>query len=408
MLHPHLFYANFFRELKKGIILARKTFSATLTPMRLPHILRLAKPLKMLLFARDAQTESACLAILLLTAAILPAQAQTPPPPQQAIPAVEALRAYFSDALDQIDLESIEFNPLKALEWSKLLDMALHEEDEETLAWLNPYAHDALSYFQSVPTFAPLADWLRPRLDYFELAEAAVEQITAPAPPQPPPVRHAQHRPRHLPQHKPPPPLRPLPAVAPPKPPPAVLNELKKQRRKTLRNPANWQKKLSSRPAPEQAAGLAPTLKEVFKKAGLPPELVWMAEVESSFNPKARSPAGAIGLFQLMPPTAQQYGLKTENPDEREAPLKNAGAAARFLRDLHRTFGSWPLALAAYNAGPARIKRALRQNNATTFEAIADSLPLETQLYVPKITALIALRENADLAKLHPPLPAAS
>jgi len=160
---------------------------------------------------------------------------------------------------------------------------------------------------------------------------------------------------------------------------------------------------MAGRQVPGNAADLVPGLKDIFRQEGVPPELVWVAEVESSFNPQARSPAGALGLFQLMAPTARQYGLSVDNPDERRDPEKSARAAARCLKDLHRQFGSWPLALAAYNSGTGRVSKALKQTNGRTFEDIADGLPMETQMYVPKVLALVSLRENKDPATLRPP-----
>ena len=117
-----------------------------------------------------------------------------------------------------------------------------------------------------------------------------------------------------------------------------------------------------------------------------------MAESESTFNPAARSPVGAKGLFQLMPETAKSLGLQTFLPDERANPEKSARAAAQYLRQLHGRFGSWPLALAAYNGGQGRVSRTLKKQNAKTFEEIADALPAETRMYVPKVLATIEVR----------------
>ena len=135
-----------------------------------------------------------------------------------------------------------------------------------------------------------------------------------------------------------------------------------------------------------------PRLRAAFAAEGVPPELAWLAEAESSLNPAARSPAGAKGLFQFMPATAKAEGLSIFLPDERTDPEKSARAAARYLKTLHRRFGNWALVLAAYNAGEGRVSRTLAKRGATSFSAIADALPAETRMYVPKVCALIATR----------------
>ena len=146
-----------------------------------------------------------------------------------------------------------------------------------------------------------------------------------------------------------------------------------------------------------------PGLRAAFVAEGVPPDLAWMAEVESALNPKARSPAGALGLFQFMPDTARTVGLGTGLPDERTDPAKSARAAARLLRRLHGEFGDWSLALAAYNAGQGRVSRALAARRATTFTEISEALPVETRLYVPKVYATIALRTGVPPEKLMGP-----
>jgi membrane-bound lytic murein transglycosylase D len=90
-------------------------------------------------------------------------------------------------------------------------------------------------------------------------------------------------------------------------------------------------------------------------------------------------------------------GLSTFFPDDRTDPGKSAKASAQLLRRLHTQFGDWPLALAAYNTGGGRVSRLLAARHATTFAGIADSLPGETRLYVPKVLALVKLREGVDL-----------
>jgi membrane-bound lytic murein transglycosylase D len=164
-----------------------------------------------------------------------------------------------------------------------------------------------------------------------------------------------------------------------------------------------WNKRLTKRPLPALAAAQVPRLKEIFTAEKMPPELVWMAEVESSFDPSARSPAGAAGLFQLMPATARTLSLSTWPRDERLQPEKNARAAAKYLRYLYGRFGDWRLALAAYNVGETRVHNLLKGQKTRTFDAIAGRLPAETQMYVPKVEATLRLREGRTLADLKVP-----
>jgi membrane-bound lytic murein transglycosylase D len=159
----------------------------------------------------------------------------------------------------------------------------------------------------------------------------------------------------------------------------------------------------SDLPAPKGAAAWVPKLKPVFSSAGCPPELVWLAEIESSFDPQARSPAGAVGMYQLMPATTQGLGLKLEPKDERLEPEKSAKAGATYLRQMFRQFKDWRLALAAYNAGPGKVSDILKRRRAASFDAIAPSLPAETQLYVPKFEAVLQKREKLALAALKMP-----
>ena len=129
-------------------------------------------------------------------------------------------------------------------------------------------------------------------------------------------------------------------------------------------------------------------------------EFVWLAEVESSFNPDAKSPAGASGLYQFMPATAGRFGLSLSPKDERLDPRKSARAAAQYLAILHRKFGDWQLALAAYNAGEGRVGRLLKSTGGTTFDDIAMQLPAETRMYIPKMRAVVQVREGVDLRTL--------
>lgn len=141
-------------------------------------------------------------------------------------------------------------------------------------------------------------------------------------------------------------------------------------------------------------AAMIPRLKKIFAQEGVPQQWVWMAEIESSLNPRAKSSAGAVGLFQLMPGTARRFGLQTKPVDDRMQPEKSAGAAAQYLKFLRREFGCWSLALAAYNAGEGRVREIMKKRKARTFEEVERYLPSETRSYVPKVMAIVALRED--------------
>jgi membrane-bound lytic murein transglycosylase D len=165
-----------------------------------------------------------------------------------------------------------------------------------------------------------------------------------------------------------------------------------------------WITRIARRPYPENARPYVDRLKSVFAAERVPPELVWLAEVESSFDPRVRSPAGAAGLFQLMPDTAKRYGLRTAWPwDQRLNPEPSARAAAQYLHFLHNHFKDWRLALAAYNAGEGTIQELLARSKSHSYDAIATRLPAETQLYVPKVEATLLRREGLKLAQLRLP-----
>lgn len=135
-------------------------------------------------------------------------------------------------------------------------------------------------------------------------------------------------------------------------------------------------------------------LEDIFRNEGVPCSLAWMAQVESGLNPEAVSSVGAVGLFQLMPSTAERFGLKIFPVDERKDPDKSARAAALYLRQLHKEFGEWGLALAAYNAGEGRVRRTLREQKTRTCLEVLPHLPAETRKYVPRVMAIAALRED--------------
>ena len=239
------------------------------------------------------------------------------------------------------------------------------------LAQLKDAAEAILPILESHSETLPYAKWLKTRMDYLETA-GELRLIIPPPNPEP---------------GKPPPPI--------PNPGPEKEREI-------------WIKKLSNRPWPDEAKPYIAKLKLIFSEEKIPAELVWIAEVESSFDPRARSPAGAAGLFQLMPATARQYGLRTWPLDQRLRTEESARAAARHLKSLQDRFKAWRLSLAAYNAGAGAVENLLKRRNARSYDAIAAHLPAETQMYVPKVEATILRREGVRLSELPWPAHAAT
>lgn len=132
-----------------------------------------------------------------------------------------------------------------------------------------------------------------------------------------------------------------------------------------------------------------PLFEEVLDKYNLPLELKHLAVIESALNPNARSRAGAQGLWQFMYPTGKLFGLKiTSYIDERCDIYKSTVAAAEYLKYLYSIFKDWQMVLAAYNAGPGAISKAIRRSGGkTTYWEIRPYLPRETQGYVPAFIA---------------------
>jgi membrane-bound lytic murein transglycosylase D len=279
---------------------------------------------------------------------------------QLAPPQIKA--AYRFPSKEQWDAYVTKF--LRALETNSLEELASCAEDGRA----------ALGALRLVPGYGDLADWLEQRIDEMEGARL-ISGPRTPAPPSPPTA-----------------PTRP--GTKAPVPPAAA---------QPVPHYNAWLARVRERPLPGPAKGLMPRLRAAFVAEGVPPELAWIAEAESSLNPSARSPVGAKGLFQFMPETAREMGLSTRLPDDRTDPDKSGRAAARYLRTLHRRFGNWALVLAAYNAGQGRVARTLEAHKATTFTQIADALPAETRMYVPKVCALIATRTGVTPYQIPPP-----
>lgn len=153
-----------------------------------------------------------------------------------------------------------------------------------------------------------------------------------------------------------------------------------------------------------RAAAYRARIEQTLVNEGVPASLVWVAAAESGFNPRICSHAGACGMWQFITDTARSYGLRVDAwVDERRDPERSTRAAARYLRDLRARFGSWELALAAYNMGPVGLLRAIRKYNTNDFDALAESeagVPWETAHYVPRILGLAVATHNESVFRL--------
>lgn len=311
-----------------------------------------------------------CLFVFLAVALRLVA---APPPPEKKPPAApssgDELYDMGKSLFDQYATPEIkaQYEFPSREQWDAFagrLQQALDNDDLEKLAAYEPEARAALTALRVLPGYEDYADWLSARIDYIEAAKQAV-RLPLPRPPTGPTTQG--------------------------------------QRVEVIPYYDLWLQRMRARPVPAAAEELMPGLRAAFVAEGVPPELAWLAEVESTLDPSARSPSGAKGLFQLMPVTARALGLSTFLPDERTNADKSARAAARYLNTLHGKFGDWPLAFAAYNAGEGRVQRLLASRQAHDFAGISNALPSETRMYVPKVCATIAVRTGVTPEKLAPP-----
>jgi membrane-bound lytic murein transglycosylase D len=234
------------------------------------------------------------------------------------------------------------------------------------MAALRQTAQTVLPLLENREETQPYASWLKARMDYLDVADEIRLTIA------PPTVQTNQ-------------PPQPVP-----NPPPQKEREL-------------WVKKVFVAPWPALAKEYVPELKPIFTAQKIPPQLVWVAEVESGFDRRALSPAGAAGLFQLMPDTAKRFGLSLWPRDQRYQPEPSATASAHNLKCLYDRFKDWRLALAAYNAGEGTVQKLLDRYNTGSYDAIAEHLPAETQMYVPRVEAVLLQREGANLEQLSAP-----
>ena len=277
---------------------------------------------------------------------------------------MQSAQQWANDNLDENVLRTLQnTDQEKVRQFFDSLQKNLQGEYVINLAQLRDTAKTVVPILEGYEETAPYAAWLKTRLDYFDTAEELRLRI-------------------------PPPKIAPgLPPAPPFKPAPEEVREI-------------WVRKISTRPLPNEAKPYVSALKPIFSRQKVPSQLVWVAEVESSFNPEARSPVGAAGLFQLMPDTAKRFGLSTWPLDQRLDPEPSARAAATYLGQLHEKFKDWRLALAAYNAGEGTVQNLLKRHKATTYDAIAGHLPAETQMFVPKVEATLQKREGMTLNEL--------
>ncbi len=145
-------------------------------------------------------------------------------------------------------------------------------------------------------------------------------------------------------------------------------------------------------------------LRAILAEVGVPEDLVYVAMIESGFDPSARSSVGAAGMWQFMEPTGRVYGLETDYWVDDRLDFERAGyAAATYLADLKARFGTWELALAAYNAGYGLVVQSIRANNTNNYWALTEienALPRQTVNYVPKILAAAIVGHNRDAFKV--------
>ncbi|WP_314771784.1 lytic transglycosylase domain-containing protein [Capnocytophaga sputigena] len=140
-----------------------------------------------------------------------------------------------------------------------------------------------------------------------------------------------------------------------------------------------------------------PMFEQEMSNQKIPLEMKYLAIIESALNPKARSRAGATGLWQFMYATGKSYGLEVNNyVDERSDPVRSTKAAAKYLNELYKIFGDWDLTLAAYNSGPGNVTKAIRRSNGkTNYWNLRPYLPRETAGYVPAFLATLYIFEYA-------------
>ena len=140
-----------------------------------------------------------------------------------------------------------------------------------------------------------------------------------------------------------------------------------------------------------------PEIRKTLLSEGIPSDIAYLPLIESGFNPRAVSRRNAVGLWQFIRPTGLRYGLKVNYwVDERMNVEKSTLAAARYLKEMFDEFGSWELALAAYNCGEKRVSKAIARTGSTDFWTLSRKLPRETRNYLPKFNAALIIAKNPE------------
>jgi membrane-bound lytic murein transglycosylase D len=154
----------------------------------------------------------------------------------------------------------------------------------------------------------------------------------------------------------------------------------------------------------ERSHAYLPSMQKVLAQKGLPQDLAYVAMIESGFSSQATSQAEAVGYWQFITPTANRYGLKTTWwLDERRDFSKSTTAAARYLGDLFRQFGSWYLTAAAYNMGEGRMQRLVTKYGTKNYWILSkrSDFPDETKQYIPKMLAAMLIAKAPKLYGFH-------